>query len=185
MLALFSAVSSIGQATRSVGNIHVNTSILGFFLGGPLLGGLYLYFLKKIRGERVRVETAFSGFSHSFLQLALASLVAGLLTALGFVCLIAPGVYLFVAWFLALPLVIDKRLEFWPAMELSRKTITRHWWRFLGLLIVLGLVNLGGLLLCGVGIFVTLPTAFAALMYAYEDIFNPGKSLSAAPPSER
>ena len=140
-----------------------------------------MYFLKKIRREGASVETAFSGFSHFFLQLALAGLVAGLLTVLGFLCLIAPGIYLFVAWLLALPLVIDKRLEFWPAMELSRKTITRHWWQFLGLLVVLGLVNLGGLLLCGVGIFVTLPTSFAALMYAYEDIFNPS-GLPTAPP---
>jgi serine/threonine protein kinase len=173
ILALLSAVSSFGEVSRSVGNVHFSTSALGFLLGGPLMGGLYLYYLKKIRGERVRVETAFSGFSHSLLHLILASFVTGMLTALGFVCFVLPGIFLIVAWLFTVPLVIDKRLDFWPAMRVSLKTITKHWWKFLGFLLVLALVNLGGLLLCFVGVFVTLPISFAALMYAYEDIINP------------
>lgn len=181
ILALLSAVSSFGEVSRSVGGLHFNTSVLGILLCGPLLGGLYLYFLKKIRGEPVRVETAFSGFSTPLLHLILASFVRGMLTMLGFLCLILPGVFLFVAWFFTLPLVIDKRLDFWPAMRVSLKTITRHWWKFLGFLLVLALVNLVGLLLCFVGVFVTLPISFAALMYAYEDIINPPGGAPAPP----
>jgi uncharacterized membrane protein len=145
------------------------------------MGGLYWYFLKKLRGERVRVETAFSGFSLCFLQLALASFVTDVLETLAALCLILPGVYLSVAWLFTLPLVIDKRLDFWPAMRLSRKTITLHWWKFFGFLLVLGLLNLAGLVACLVGFFVTLPVSFAALMYAYEDIFSP-PGLRGAPP---
>ncbi len=173
VLALLSAVSSLGEVSRSVGNVHFNTSVLGILLGGPLMGGLYLHFLRKIRGEHVRVETAFSGFSNSFLHLVLASFVTGVLTTLGFICLILPGIYLFVAWFFTLPLVIDKQLDFWPAMRLSRQTISKHWWKFLGFLLVLALVNLAGIIACCVGFFVTFPLSLAALMYAYEDIFNP------------
>jgi capsular polysaccharide biosynthesis protein/predicted Ser/Thr protein kinase len=180
ILALLSAVSSVGEVSRSVGNVHFNTSVLGILLGGPLMGGLYLYFLKKIRGEQVRVETAFSGFNNSLLHLILAGFVIGMLTTLGFLCLILPGIFLFVAWFFTLPLVIDKRLDFWPAMRLSLRTIIKHWWKFLAFLLVLALVNLGGVLLCIVGVFITLPLSIAALMYAYEDIFNPS-GLPSAP----
>ncbi len=182
ILALLAAVSSVGQVSHSAGNVHFDTSVLGILLGGPLIGGLYLYFLKKIRGEPVRVETAFYGFSHSLLHLILASFVTGVLTMLGFFLLVLPCIYLFVAWLFTLPLVIDKRLDFWPAMRLSLRTINKHWWKFLGFLIVLGLFNLCGALLCLVGVFITLPVSFAALMYAYEDIFNP-LGLPAAPPS--
>jgi len=181
VLALLSAVSSFGEVSRSVGNVHFNTSVLGILLGGPLMGGLYLYFLKKIRGEQVRVETAFSGFSNSLLHLILASFVTGVLTTLGFLFLILPGIYLLVAWMFTLPLVIDKRLDFWPAMRLSLHAISKHWWKFLGFLLVLALVNLGGLLLFLVGIFVTIPVSLAALMYAYEDIVNPPGMPAAAP----
>jgi serine/threonine protein kinase/capsular polysaccharide biosynthesis protein len=181
ILALLSAVSSVGQVSHSAGNVHFDTSVLGILLGGPLLGGLYLYFLKKIRGEKVRVETAFSGFSHSLLHLILASFVTGVLTMLGFLCLILPGIFLCVSWFFTLPLVIDKRLDFWPAMRLSLRTICKHWWKFLAFLLVLVLFNVCGVLLCLVGVFITLPVSFAALMYAYEDIFNP-PGLPSAPP---
>ena len=170
---LLAAASSLGEVSRAAGNVKVNTSVLGILLSGPLMGGLYLYFLKRIRGERVRVETAFSGFSNSLLHLILASFVTGVLTMLASLCLILPGIYLAVAWFFTLPLVIDKRLDFWPAMRLSRKTISLHWWKFFGFLLVLGLLNLAGLVACLVGFFVTLPVSLAALMYAYEDIFNP------------
>ena len=183
LLTLLSAVSSMGEVTRSLGNVRLSTSVLGLLLGGPLMGGLYLYFLKKIRREEVRVETAFSGFSHSLLHLILASFVTGILTMLGFLCLILPGIFLCVAWFFTLPLVIDKRLDFWPAMRVSLRTITKHWWKFLGFLLVLGLVNLAGLLACCVGVFVTIPVSLAALMYAYEDIFNP-PGVPLAPPAQ-
>ena len=182
VLVLLSAVSSIGQVSRSVGNVHFDTSVLGMLLYGPLMGGLYLHFLKKIRGEHVRIEDAFSGFSNSLLHLVLAGFVTSLLTMLGVLCCILPGIYLLVAWFFTLPLVIDHRLDFWPAMQLSRKTISKHWWTFLGFLVVLGLVNLLGLMLCFVGVFITVPISLAALMYAYEDIFNP-RELPPSPPA--
>ena len=39
---------------------------------------------------------------------------------------------------------------------------------------VLALVNLAGVMACGVGFFITFPVMFAALMYAYEDITGTG-----------
>src|ERR1035437_8171137 len=164
LLTLLSAVSSIGEVSRSIGNFHLGISVVGLLLGGPLMGGLYLYFLKKIRREEVRVESAFSGFSHSLLHLILASFVTGILTKLEFLCLIMPGIFLCVAWFFTLPLVIDNPLDFWPAMRVSRKTISKHWWDFLGFLLVLGLVNLTGIMACCVGVFVTIPVSLAALI---------------------
>jgi capsular polysaccharide biosynthesis protein len=162
---------------------HATTSLLGILLGGPLMGGLYLFFLKKIRGEPARVETAFAGFSSCFVQLFLASFVSHVLLGLGLICLVLPFIYLLVAWMFTLPLVIDKRLEFWPAMRLSRKTVSKHWWKFLGFGVVLVLFNLVGVLLLCVGVFLTFPISLAALMYAYEDIFATAQA-SAQKPAE-
>ncbi len=148
-------------------------SVLALLLNGPLLAGLFLYFLKKIRGETTTVETAFAGFfSKRFLHLFLAHFVMFALIGLGLVCLVLPGIYLMVAWSFTLALIIDKGLDFWPAMELSRKMVNRHWWKILFFLLVLAGVLLVGFLCCGIGVFVAAPIAIAAFMYGYEDIFG-------------
>ncbi|HEY1661767.1 MAG TPA: DUF4019 domain-containing protein [Verrucomicrobiae bacterium] len=148
-------------------------SIAGIIVGYPLIGGLWLYFLNRIRRHPASLETAFSGFKVAFLQLVLVGLVMMVLTVLGFVCLIIPGIYLWVSWTFAVALVVDKRLDFWPAMSLSRRLISRHWWKFFWFLIVLGLIHVVGFMLFFVGIFVAIPFCLAALAYAYEDIIGP------------
>jgi uncharacterized membrane protein len=76
----------------------------------------------------------------------------------------------------AMPLVIDRQMGFWSAMELSRKMVSKHWFVVFGFLIVYGLVVLAGLLGCCIGILVTLPIGLAALMCAYETIFSQGRN---------
>jgi tetratricopeptide (TPR) repeat protein/tRNA A-37 threonylcarbamoyl transferase component Bud32 len=160
-----------------------DSTLIGLVVGGPLSGGLWLYFLKKIRGEHPDVGTVFSVFGIAFAPLFLAGLVTSLLTVLGLVCLILPGIYLFVAWLFAFPLVVDKRLDFWPAMRISRKVISKHWWKFLWFVIILGLLDLAGLVFCAVGFFIAAPITWAALAYAYEDITGMVKSPSGTSPA--
>jgi hypothetical protein len=134
---------------------------------------LWFYYLKKIRREPATVETAFSGFSPRwFLHLFLAGFVTSILNWLGFLCLVIPGIYLTIAWVFPLQLVMDKGLDFWSAMELSRKVVTRHWFKFLGFALVLLLLLFVGVLMLVVGIFLMTPLVMATLMYAYEDIFG-------------
>jgi hypothetical protein len=141
-------------------------------LAGVCMGGLYYLLLKLIRGERAEFGDAFAGFSLAFLQLFLAGLVSGLLTGIGLLLCLLPGIYLAVAWVFTLPLVIDKKMDFWPAMELSRKVVHRHWWVMFGLLLLNLLVCLLGLAACVIGVFIARPLAFGALIFAYEDIFG-------------
>ena len=146
--------------------------VIAMIIGGPMMGGLYALYLKKIRGQPAAFGDMFIGFSTAFVPLMLARIVSLFLTGLGFVLCILPGIYLGVAWVFVLPLVIDKKLEFWPAMELSRKVVSKHWWLMFRFLIVCVLVVLAGVIACCVGVIVTAAIAQAALMYAYEDIFG-------------
>jgi tRNA A-37 threonylcarbamoyl transferase component Bud32 len=162
-------------------------SVAGIIAVGPLTGGLWLYYLKKIRGEPSGIGVAFSGFSIAFLQLFLVWVVAFVLLVIGFLCLVLPGVYLTIAWIFAPVLVIDQGLAFGAAMKLSRRTVSRHWWKFLGFLIVLSVLNMAGAACFGVGTLLTIPLSLAAMAYAYEDIFRPaqpavGDSSIAVPP---
>jgi predicted Ser/Thr protein kinase len=173
VLALFAFASSVGgAAVGGHGNPPAGTSVLGMLVFGPLFGGLSFYYLKKIRREPTTIETAFTGFSNRFLHFFLAGFVTWALTGLGFVCLILPGIYLIVAWWFTLTLVADKNLDFWSAMEVSRKVVTRHWWMFFGFFLLVLLMYVVGVVACVVGLFVTAPLAMLAATYAYEDIFS-------------
>jgi hypothetical protein len=57
-------------------------------------------------------------------------------------------------------------------MELSRKVISKHWWKFFGFVLVLLLLRLAGFVVFLVGFLIAAPIAKAALMYAYEDLFG-------------
>jgi len=157
--------------------------IVGWILGTVLVGGLDYLFIRRIRGEAVQVGDVFAGFSLAFANLALAGLVTALLTTLGFVLCILPGIYLLVGYVFVLPLVIDKKMDFWPAMEVSRQVVHHHWWSIFALVIVLALIALAGFLVCIVGAVVAIPVATASLMYVYEDLFGPNVPLPSVEPA--
>jgi len=116
--------------------LHFLTGMLYALVHGIFSGGLYLVFLNRIRGRPAVVTDVFAGFKIATVQLLLAGFISQLLAGIGFCCCVVPGIYLTVAWVFSVPLVTDQRLEFWSAMELSRKVVTRVWFEVFGLLIV-------------------------------------------------
>ena len=103
---------------------------------GVIMGGFYLACLRRMRGEAVAPTEVFSGFKVAFLQLLLAGLVSTLLTEIGVCFCLLPAIYLGVAWAFTLPLVADKKMFFWSAMELSRKVVTKVWFEAFALIII-------------------------------------------------
>lgn len=55
-------------------------TIAGLLLNGVFYGGLYYYYLGKIRGEHREVGDAFAGFTRAFVPLMLASLIISVVT---------------------------------------------------------------------------------------------------------
>lgn len=190
-------------------------SLVSFVIGGPLIGGVYYFLLRIIRGEAADVGDVFAGFKYRFAQLFLGQLLVtllilatmlpglGLLVAgvipianhqdpsaayigliiVGAIIMLIPAVYLSIGWMFTLPLIMDKRLDFWPAMQLSRKVVVRHWWTAFALSIVVGVISLAGVLLCCIGAFFSLPLAFATAMNAYEKMFSLRREATAVSPT--
>ncbi len=161
-------VLGLGIATVPV----IGTAAI-FPLAFVLWGSLCWLFLKRIRGLRTDMGDAFGGFTLAFVPLFLGGLVASALTLAGLVLCVVPGLYLLVIWWGFVPLlIIDKRLDFWPAMELSRKVVHRHFWPMAALIGCVIAVGMSGLLVFLVGAFLTLPLAVATCVYAYEEVFG-------------
>ncbi len=160
-------------AAGIAGAIPLLGILASLLLTGVFYGGLYFFYLKKIRGQPAEMGDAFSGFSLALGPLILASLVVSLLTMVGVLLLILPGIYLAVAYSFTYLLVIDRKMDFWTAMEVSRRVITSQWWRMFGLIIVGGIIAALGVIGLIIGIFVTLPICIGAIVYAYETLCNP------------
>lgn len=177
LVGLLSRSAITGMITEhrfSIGAIGIvfATSLLSTPVYVVLTAGLLKYYLKLIRGEPAGIADGFSGFGPSLGQLVLLGLVSGFLSLIGYCLCILPGIYLTVSWMFAIPLVIDRGMGFWEAMELSRKVVAKHWFLMFALQLLCGLLAACGVIACCIGILVSLPFGTATLMYAYEDIYG-------------
>lgn len=130
--------------------VPIMGGVLLLLFSGVITGGLYLACLRRMRGETVGIGSIFDGFKLCFVQLMLVGTLSSVLTSLSILLCALPWVYFKVAWILALPLVADKRVEFWSAMELSRKVITRVWFKMFLLLALVFLPFIAVQILTGV-----------------------------------
>ena len=158
-------------------------NLVNVFLGTAFTGGLYYYYLKKLRGHPTQISDAFHGFTVAFLPLLLLGIVSSVFITFGLICFLLPGIYLAVAYSFAQLLIVDKQLPFGQAMSISRRVISAQWWRMFGLLLLAGLVAALGLIGFVVGILVTLPIAFGAVVCAYEALCNPPRRPMPANPA--
>jgi uncharacterized membrane protein len=146
-------------------------AVASFAVSTPLLMGNFIVSAKLLHGQTPEFRDFFSGFQY-LLPLLLLSLVAGLFIGIGTLLLIIPGLYLLVAYMFASYLVVDRRLDFWPAMELSRRTVNPRCFGYFAFALLVILLNLAGAVALGVGLLVTIPLSFCAVTAAYADLFG-------------
>ena len=98
----------------------------------------------------------------------------GLVIAMAFAGLIAfvAIMYLTTVWIFSYFLMMDKRMKFWDAMQLSRRRVAQRFWMTLLFIFVGGLISGAGVVLCFVGLLVSMPLYWGMLAYLYEDNFR-------------
>lgn len=146
-------------------------NLTNIIISPPLWGGLFIGCFILHKGQSLKFDNFFSGFQY-FSQLVIASLVSGILVVLGVILCIIPGIYLGVSYSFMIPLILDRGLNFWDAMETSRKIVSKQWFSIFAFLLVTFLINLLGALVCGFGLLVTIPLTYGAIVAAYDDIIG-------------
>ncbi len=145
-------------------------TVLGeIILVGPLSVGFYYVILQRMRGKPVDIGNLGKGFNF-FAAAVISHILIGAFVTVGTILCIIPGLivaalYMFTALFIA-----DKNMDFWEAMEASRKVIQQHLFEMILFLIVLGIILLIGGLLLVVGLVFAFPLVFAATAMAYDDL---------------
>lgn len=72
----------------------------------------------------------------------------------------------------AYPLIVDRNLPGLEAVKWSFKAALSNFWRLLGMMMLTGLLGIGGIALCYVGIFLVFPITYGAIAIAYEQVFG-------------
>ncbi len=143
--------------------------IFDFILTPIFYAGICIVALQIAKNKPQHFTDFFRGFN-KFLQIFLVNFVGTIFILTGSLFLLIPGIYLAVAYTFSVLFVIEKKLNFWSALEASRKLITKKWFSFLGFVILLCLFNLFGFLVLGIGIFLTIPLTSCIIVAAFEDI---------------
>jgi len=106
------------------------------------------------------------------LLLIVAAILMFLMISLGMICLVLPGIYLAVSYFLVTLLIAEKNLRPWQAMEASRKALTHHWFKLFFLGVAYGLIVLVSALPVGIGLIWTLPMGVIIRGIVYRTVFG-------------
>lgn len=144
----------------------------GFILIGPLTCGYYYMILKKLREPSQPIEFGdiAKGFE-VFVPSLIASLLVGVFVSIGAIACLVGSIVVSALLMFVYPLIMDQRLDFWPAIETSFNKTKDNWLGFSLFMLALAGINLLGLLLCVIGVYVTAPITLIATALAYRDNF--------------
>lgn len=170
MMGILTFVMAMVAAEAAVA-VTILTQVVQLVITAPLLAGLFMLGIKRAAGQPVTAFMLLNYFPKT-LPLFLTYLLMILLVVIGFVLLVIPGIYLIIAYALALPLLVDKNLGIWESLETSRKGITRCWFRFFGFGIIGFVIVLVSAIPLGIGLIWTLPWLYTAMGIVYRDLFG-------------
>lgn len=133
--------------------------------------GLLAIGINKVAGKDISWKMVFEGFSVVG-KLAGAFILQMLLVIIGFLLLVLPGIYLAVGYAMTIPLIVDRKMSPWQAMETSRKAIHGEWWKVFGLSLAMGLILIVSMIPLGLGLIWTWPMFVILGGVLYRSLFG-------------
>lgn len=162
-------------ATMSIGDVFSGFGprfwplSLAYFIPWIISTAVYVpaiaIFLGGILGASVTTGAGGGGFNASSIGIIA---VAGILYLAG----ILTGIYLTIRWIYTVSLVADRGYRFWPAMSLSGRMVSKHFWQHLWFFFLSGILTTVGVFFCCVGVFAVLPVIALAGTVLYERLFH-------------
>jgi len=141
----------------------------------PLGVGITMMGVKRSVGLPVNAFMVFDYYPKT-IPIFLLYLLMMIMIVLGILLLVIPGIYLAIAYSMAVPLMIEKNMRLWEALETSRKAIHKCWFGVFGLYIVLGVILLVSIIPLGIGLIWSMPFLFISMGIVYRSLFGVGRA---------
>jgi hypothetical protein len=158
--------------TQAIGNALFQT--VTDLLSILFTAGLFLMGIKRAAGETIHWKMIFKGFSCAG-KIIVTTILQFILIFIGFLLLILPGIYLIVGYTMTIPLIIDKGLSPWQAMEMSRKAVHKIWWKVMGIFCIMVLIFMVSFIPLGIGLIWTWPMFIILVGVIYQHLFGEKK----------
>src|ERR1017187_665647 len=133
---------------KDLGN-YILISLIFFLLNGvpliqgALIAGFHIFTMKKLMGRTAEFGDLFKGFNF-FLPTLVASLLIGIFTFAGTLLCIIPGLVVAAMNKFTYLFIVEKRMDFWPAMQASHSVVKNDYFGFTMFLLLAFLVTILG-----------------------------------------
>jgi hypothetical protein len=177
-LGFIASLSAGANVFMQVGQIFVN------IISYPLTAGLIMMGIRRAAELDVSFMEVFNYFAYT-LKLLVAAIIMSFFIALPIVLAISasqhspfgailalPAIYLFPAYFFTFPLLTEKKLGIWAALECSRKAVTHHWLSVVLIYLGMVLIFFISIIPLGIGLIWTMPMMFTLHGVMYRTIFG-------------
>ena len=168
---LIGVLASTGADESVIAVLSIVIQLVITIVALPMGVAIMIMAMRHQHEKSVSSGEIFRHFGSTF-RLLFAYILQMILITIGLVLLVLPGLYLMMAYMYAMPLIVEKKMSVWQALETSRKAITRVWFRFFGLLMLLSLINMLGILTLGIAWIWTIPWSILAMSMVYVKIFG-------------
>ncbi|MFZ0323070.1 MAG: hypothetical protein WAN48_02940, partial [Actinomycetes bacterium] len=155
LLGVEIVLSLITQPFASNTFMSVLLSVVSIVVGLVVSLGVYRLSLAVTAGEKPAVGDLFK--TDNLGDYVVAAILAGLAIWVGLILCIIPGLILAVLLGFFAYFVLDQNAGGTDALKASWDISLKNFWGLVGLYIVMGLINILGALLCGIGLLVTIP----------------------------
>lgn len=146
-------------------------SIIGILVA-ILMWWLYMGFIKMgfsaDAGGEVKIEQLFSGKGQEFGQFLIGIIGMGVIVAIGFILLIVPGIIANLGLMLVPLLIVDKKMKGIDAIKESWRITKGYKGKLFWVMLVLALINIGGMILFGIGLLITVPLTILSIIHIYK-----------------
>ncbi len=155
--------------------IIVSQIVIGL-VSYPLSAGMTMLGIKRSVGEPANAFMIFDYYSKT-ISIFLLYVLMMILIFIGLILLILPGIYLMVAYSMAMPLLVEKNMGIWEALETSRKRINKCWFEMLVLYILMIVLFIVAALPLGIGLIWAVPFAIVLMAVVYRNLFGVGQTM--------
>ena len=137
----------------------------------PMMVGITVMAIRHARGKSVSASTVFNYFRRAPAAI-LWYLLMTVLIFIGYLLLVLPGIYLTFAYMFSLPLLVEKNMGVWQALEVSRKAVSKFWFRATGFLLLIMLVVTLGMIPLMIPLIWIVPWVTLAYALLYFKLFG-------------